>query len=65
MDDHLCVGFRRQFMAGLNQFSAQFTKVLDNAIVDNGDARGRMRMGVDLVRDAMRCPAGMANAGGA
>src|SRR5579862_6567049 len=39
-----------------------FAEILDDAVVHDGDAVGRVRMRVALGRAAMRCPAGMANA---
>jgi hypothetical protein len=40
----------------------QFAMVFDDAVVDNGNAINRVRMGVLLVWSAMSCPARVANA---
>ena len=41
---------------------AQLVEILDDAVVDDRDAVGRMRMRVDLGRPAMGRPAGVADA---
>ena len=61
---------RRRFRIGLggeamalgDQFLAQRLEVLDDAVVDDGDARAGVRMGVGLARLAVRRPAGVADA---
>ena len=49
----------------IDQFLAQLRKVFDNAIVDDGDAVGRMGVCVALGRRPVGCPARMADPGGA
>ena len=44
------------------QLAAQLGEILDDAVVDEGDAVGGMRMGVALGRGAVRGPAGVADA---
>ena len=61
---------RRRFQIGLggeamalgDQFLAQRLEVLDDAVVDDGDARAGVRMGVGFARLAVRRPAGVADA---
>ena len=57
------VGFGLEDRALLLQRLAQFAKILDDAVVDHGDAGGRMRMRVVLGRLAVRGPAGVTDAG--
>jgi hypothetical protein len=57
--DHFGVGVAFQRTAFAAQFGAQFLVILDDAVVDDGEVFGRMRMGVGLVRCAMRRPAGV------
>ena len=45
------------------QLVAQLAEVLDDAVVDDRDALGRMRVGVVLGRPAVGGPAGVADAG--
>ena len=61
--DDFGVGFGLEDRAVLLQLLAQFAKILDDAVVDHGDPGGCMRMGVVLVRLAVRGPAGMTDAG--
>ena len=61
---------RRRFRIGLggeamalgDQFLAQRLEILDDAVVDDGDARAGVRMGVGFARLAVRRPAGVADA---
>ena len=61
--DDFGVGFGLEDRALLLQLLAQFAKILDDAVVDHGDAFGRMRMGVVLGRLAVGGPAGVTDAG--
>ena len=45
------------------QIRPQLAEILDDAVMDDGDALARMRVGVALGRLAMRRPAGVADAG--
>ena len=65
MGDDLGVGLGRELGAAALELGAQLGEILDDAVVDDGDAVGRMRMGVGLVRPAMGRPAGVADADGA
>ena len=65
MGDDLRVGLRGEDVAVGSQLLAQFAEILDDAVVDDGDIAGKMRMGIGLVRHAMRSPAGVADADGA
>jgi hypothetical protein len=56
------IGFRLKCRTIIGQFFAQFLKVFDDTVMDQRQAVGRVRMGVDLVRHTMGRPAGMANA---
>ena len=56
------VGLAGEFGALLFQRQAQFAKILDDAVVDDGDVVGGMRMRVVLGRLAMGGPAGVADA---
>src|SRR5579883_3332096 len=60
--DGLGIGLGLEAVAELAQLAAQLLEILDDAVVDDGDARRRDGMGVGLVRDAMRRPARMADA---
>jgi hypothetical protein len=62
MDDHFRVRVGRQVAALGDQFSPEVLVIFDDPVVDDGDAVGRVRVGVDFVRHAMGRPAGMADA---
>ena len=62
MDDGLRVGFRREDMTLGGQFFAQLAEILDDAVMHDGHAVARVRMGVVLRRAPMRRPARMADA---
>ena len=62
MRDHLGVGLRGEFVAVALQLVAQFGEILDDAVVDDGDAVGEMRMRVGLVGHAVGRPARVADA---
>ncbi len=56
--DHFGVRFRSEFVAELHELVVQFLVILDDAVVDDRDAVARhMRVGIPLVRHAMRRPA--------
>ncbi len=57
------VGLRFEDVPLGEKLVAQLAEILDDAVVDDGDALAGMRMGVGLVRRAMRRPAGVADAG--
>ena len=63
--DHLGIRIRRQDVPGGGQLVAQDLEVLDDAVVDHGDAFCRVGVGVLFVGHAMGGPPGMADAGGA
>ncbi len=65
MRQHLGVGFRAEGDAFGFEPRPQCRGVLDDAVMDDRDAAGRvaMRMGVAVARFAMRRPAGMGDAG--
>src|SRR5580692_811072 len=56
------IGFGLEFVAAREQLVAQLAEILDDAVMHQRYARGRMRMRVDLCRLAMRGPARMADA---
>ena len=62
MGDDLGVGLRRELVAVGDQRGAQLGEVLDDAVVDDGDVAGEMRMRVGLVGNAVGGPAGVADA---
>ena len=64
MSNALRVGIGSERVALRDQFFAQFSKVLNNAVVNNGNLIGavRVRMGVALAGSAMRRPTRMTNA---
>ena len=62
MRDDLGVGLGGELRAVLLQLVAQLAEILDDAVVDDRDPLGRMRMRVVLGRPAMRRPAGVADA---
>ena len=58
------VGLGGEAMALGDQLFAQRLEILDDAVVDDGDARTGVRMGVGLARPAVGRPAGVADADG-
>ena len=62
MQHDLGVGLGLEHRAALLELLAQFAKILDDAVVDHGDALGGVRMGVVLGRLAVGGPAGVADA---
>ena len=58
----LGVGLGLKGVAATGQFGAQRLEILDDAVVDDGDPFGRDRVGVGFGRQAMRRPAGVADA---
>ncbi len=65
MDRDLAVGLGFEFVALGQQLGAQVAEILDDAVMDDGDAGIGVRMGVDHRRRAMRRPARVADAGAA
>ena len=65
MGDHLGVGLGAEHGALLFELVAQLAEILDDAVVDDGEPVGRVRMGVVLGRLAVGRPAGVADADGA
>ena len=65
MGDDLGIGLRDEDVAERAQLAAQLVEVLDDAVVDDGDAVGGVRVGVGLVGAAVGGPAGVADADGA
>ncbi len=65
MRDDFRVGLARQRAPGGLDLALQRLKILDDAVMDDGDAVGRLRMRIRFGRSAMRRPARMADAGGA
>ncbi|MGY4337588.1 hypothetical protein ACVWW3_002494 [Bradyrhizobium sp. LM2.9] len=63
MQHDLGIGLGMEHRAVLLEFLAQLAKILDDAVVDDSDALGRMRMGVVHGRLAVGGPAGMTDAG--
>ena len=61
MGDHFRVGLRGERISVGDQFIAQLGEILDDAVVDDGDAAGKMRMGVGFVGHAVRRPARVAD----
>ena len=62
MRDHFGVGLAAEFVAVLAELLAQLAEILDDAVVHDGHALGRMRVRVALARLAVGCPARMADA---
>ena len=56
VSDHLGVGLARERRALRRQFVAELAKILDDAVMDDGDGLGRMRMRVGFGRGAVRRP---------
>ncbi len=65
MRDHLGVGLGPELGALLHQLFAQLAEVLDDAVVDDREAVGGVRMRVAFGRPAVGRPAGVADADGA
>ena len=67
MGEHFAVGLRTEDMAGVQQPALQLQVVLDDAVVDHGDAllTVGMGMGVRVGRSAVGGPAGVAQSHGA
>ena len=63
MRDHLGVGLAGELSPGRGDLALQRLEILDDAVVDDGDALGRVRMRVRFRRRAMRRPARVADAG--
>ena len=63
MHDDLGIGFGLEDRAVLLEPFAQLAKILDNAVVNNGDAIGGVRMRVVLGRLAVGGPAGVPDPG--
>src|SRR5215470_10953450 len=49
MDDDFAIGLGRELRAPFLEFGAQVAEIFDDAIVDNRDAVGRMRMRIIFV----------------
>ena len=62
MRDNLCISVAFKTAATRGHFVAQRFEILDNAIVDQSDLAGRMRMRVARRRRTVRGPAGMRDA---
>ena len=62
---HLGVGLGEERIALFGQQAAQLEIVLYDAVMDQHDPFGPMRMGVFVGRASMSCPAGMAHAAAA
>ncbi len=63
MRDNLGVGLAGKFRAALLEALPQFAEILDDAVMDNGDILGGMRMGIALGRLAVRRPARVPDSG--
>ena len=63
MQHDLGIGFGLEDRALFLERLAQLAEILDDAVMDHGDALGRVRMRVVLGRPAMGRPAGMADPG--
>src|SRR5262249_19837717 len=61
MRDCLGVGFADEFASLFGQPLAQFAKILYDAVMNDRNEIGGVRMGIVFGRPAMRCPAGMTN----
>src|SRR5262249_52291266 len=62
MGDHLGIGIGAERRACFLQLLAQLAEILDDAIVDDGEALGGMRVRVMFGRSAVGRPPGVANA---
>ena len=60
--DHFGVGLGGEYVAKFLQLQAQRVVILDDAVVDDSQTVGTMRVGVLLTGLAVGCPAGMGNA---
>jgi hypothetical protein len=60
--DRLGVRLGVKLVSEADQLPFQRLEVLDDAVMDDGDPVGRDRVGVALGREAVRCPAGVADA---
>ncbi len=58
----LRIGLGAHLVATGGEFLAQLPEILDDAVMDDGRHVGRVRMGVDFVRDAVGGPARVADA---
>ncbi len=56
------IGLRGEGCAVGDQFVLELGKILDDAVVNDGNAIGEMRMGIGFGRRAMGRPAGVGNA---
>ena len=65
MDGDFAVGLGFELVALGEELRAKVTEILDDAVMHDGDACVRMRMGVDRGRCAVRRPARVADAGAA
>jgi hypothetical protein len=65
MSDHLGVGVGAEFRALAFELVPQLAEILDDAVVDHGEAVGGMGVGVAFGRPAVGCPTGVADADGA
>ena len=63
MGGHFAVGLGFEFVAAPDQFLAQLAEILDDAVMDDGDPRRCVRMGVGFGGRAMRRPPRVADAG--
>ena len=63
MGHDLGVGLAGEFCALPFQHLPEFAKILDDAVMDDGDVVGGMRMRIALVRFSVRGPARMPDAG--
>src|SRR5229473_3085981 len=59
---HLGVGLRLEFMTPDGELILELLKILDDAVMDDGDAVGRDGMRIGLVGRAMRRPTRVADA---
>src|SRR5689334_13216101 len=63
MGNRLGIGLADEFAAALGQLLAQLAEILDDAVVNDRNRVGRMRMGIVFGRPAMRRPARVSDAG--
>ena len=62
MRNEFGIGFGTELVIALEQGGAQVEVILDDAVMDDGDGAGLVRMGVALGRTAVRGPSRMADA---